>query len=91
MTAQSTDWPEELTWTPTGAELEQERQYWQAMDRAAELDAWTELQAQLESFEAWSTGDLVDELETLRTLTPDQTDVIEEIEAEIRRRRVVAA
>lgn len=46
MTAQTLDWPADTEWTycPTDAELDQERQYWQMMDRAAELDAWTELE-----------------------------------------------
>lgn len=73
--------------TPTAEELEAERCYLEAMDRIAEYDAWIELQAQLDDFTGWPLADLVEELEIVRTLTPDQADVIAELEAEIARRR----
>jgi hypothetical protein len=48
MTAQTLDWPADTEWimVPTDAELSQERQYWAMMDHTAELDVWTELQAE---------------------------------------------
>jgi hypothetical protein len=49
MTTEQTTWPEEMTWNPIDAELETERRYWQMMDRMAELDAWTEMQAELDA------------------------------------------
>jgi hypothetical protein len=85
--ATTADWPADTEWGPTPEDVEHEHQYWESMDRIAEYDAWMEAQAELESFENWPLGDLVDELETLRTLTPDQVDVIDELVTEIERRR----
>jgi hypothetical protein len=84
--ATTADWPAESEWVPTPEDVEHERQYWEAMNRIADYDAWVEAQAELQSFENWPLGDLIDELETVRTLTPDQVDVIDELVAEIGRR-----
>jgi hypothetical protein len=43
----TTDWPEEMTWTPTDEEMEAERVHWQRLDRAEDYAAWYEMQAQL--------------------------------------------
>jgi hypothetical protein len=88
--ASTSDWPDVTEWAPSPEDVEHERQYWEALDRIAEYDAWTEAQAALESFESWALGDLFDELETVRTLTPDQEDIIDELVAEIERRGVAA-
>jgi len=68
-------------------ELETERRYWANMDRIAEHDVWMDVQAQLESFETWPLDDLLDELETVRVLSPDQESIIAELEGAIARRQ----
>jgi hypothetical protein len=88
--ATTADWPSDMDWASTLEDVEHERRYWEAMDTSAEYDACIEAQAALESFESWALSDLVGELEVVRTLTPDQTDVIEEMVAEIQRRGVAA-
>jgi len=81
-------WPEEMAYSPTPEVLETERRYWRDLDRIAEYDAWMETQMeQLENFETWSLADLLEEFETVRTLTPDQEEIIAELEREIERRR----
>jgi hypothetical protein len=83
------DWPTDGEWImcPTDEELEHEQAYWDAMDRIAEYDTYVEMQANLEDFSTWPIDDLIEELETVRILTPDQENVIEELVAEIERRR----
>jgi hypothetical protein len=86
----TTEWPDEMSWTPSEDELEQERGYWQDLARIAEYDAWVETQAEaaiLEDFSNWPLSDLLDELDMVRTLTPDQEDIIQEIEAAIAQKR----
>jgi hypothetical protein len=81
-------------WWPAVEDLERERRYWQDLDRIAEYDAWIEMQAmeqaELDDLGTWPLADLIEELETARTLTPDQEDIIAELEAEIARRGVAA-
>lgn len=91
MTAQTHDWPADAEWIgrPTEADMDAERRHWMHVEAMAELDAWTEERAALgllDSFEAWPLEDLLDELATVRTLTPDQHEVIDELTVEIRRR-----
>jgi hypothetical protein len=81
------DWPDETTFAPTDEDLADERRYWDEMALVADYNTWTELRARLESFERWPLEDLLDELETLRILTPDQEDIIAELEDEISRRQ----
>ena len=76
------------TYTSTQEELEAERAYWAMEDARHDYAAWVDSQMnELESFEAWSLTDLVEELETVRTLTPDQDEIIYELVREIERRR----
>jgi hypothetical protein len=80
------DWPTEMTYAPTEEELACERQYWADLDRIAEYDAYVAAQAEepdLDDFTTWPLEDLVIELQTVRTLTPDQEDIIAELEAAI--------
>lgn len=81
------DWPDQMIFAPTDEELVAERHYWGDMARVAEYDTWTEMRAQLESFDTWPLDDLLYELETVRILIPDQEDVIAELEDAIASRR----
>ena len=88
MTAETATWPTDEEWVqcPTPEEVEAERQYLALLERIAEYEAYLELQAEeavLEDFETWPLEDLVEELETVRTLTPDDAETIAEIEAAI--------
>ncbi|MGI8826201.1 MAG: hypothetical protein ACR2JC_11260 [Chloroflexota bacterium] len=87
--ATALDWPAAIEGmdSPTHDELETERRYWANMDTLAEHDAWVDVQAQLESFETWPLEDLLVELETVRVLTPDQEDIIAELETAIAARQ----
>jgi hypothetical protein len=80
-------WPDEMTHVATSEDVQQEQLYWSSMNRIEEYDVWIE--AQVESmwdFTTWPIADLVEELSVVRTLTPDQREVIAEIETEIERR-----
>ena len=80
-------WPDEMTHVATSEYVQQEQLYWSSMNRIEEYDVWIE--AQVESmwdFTTWPIADLVEELSVVRTLTPDQREVIAEIETEIERR-----
>ncbi|MGI8827852.1 MAG: hypothetical protein ACR2JC_19920 [Chloroflexota bacterium] len=87
--ATTLDWPAAIEGmdSPTPDELETERRYWAHMDRIAEHDGWVKAQAQMESFDAWPLDDLLEELETVRVLTPDQETVIAELETAIAARQ----
>jgi hypothetical protein len=80
------DWPAEMAYAPTTEQLQQERQYWADLDRIAEYDAYLAMQAEepdLDDFSTCPLDDLLIELQTVRTLTPDQEEVIAELEAAI--------
>jgi hypothetical protein len=80
-------WPDEMTYVATSEDVRQEQLYWSSMNRSEGYSAWIE--AQVESmwdFTTWPLADLVEELSVVRTLTPDQWEVIAEIETEIERR-----
>jgi hypothetical protein len=80
-------WPDEMTHVPTREDVQQEQFYRTSMNRIEEYDAWVE--AQVEStwdFATWPLADLIEKLEIVQTLTPDQWEVITEIETEIDRR-----
>jgi hypothetical protein len=76
-----------MTHVPTSEDVQQERLYWSSMNRIGEYDAWVEAQVQNAwDFATWPLADLVEELEVVQTLTPDQREIIAEIETEIERR-----
>jgi len=78
----------EPTLTLTGEELEAERAYWAMEDAREDYAGWIEAQVEEPTdFASWPGADLVEELETVRTLTPDQDEIIAELEHEIERRR----
>ena len=69
-------------------EIAGEHRCWAERARIDGCKTWFAAQAEgLTSFECWPLEELFQELETVRTLTPDQIKVIEEIEAEIERRK----
>lgn len=79
---------EGFAYVPTPEEIEQEQLYWDTMDTIEEYAAWQEKQALSESdFVTCPLTDLIDELDVVRTLTPDQAEIIDELEAEIKRRK----
>jgi hypothetical protein len=80
-------WPDEMAHVPTSEDVQQEQLYWSSMNRSEEYSAWVEDQVERAwDFATWPLADLVDELVVVRTLTPDQREVIAEIETEIERR-----
>jgi hypothetical protein len=80
-------WPDEMTHVPTSEDVQQERLYWSSVNRIEEYDVWIEAQAESAwDFATWPLADLVEELEVVQTLTPDQREIIAEIETEIERR-----
>ena len=54
MTNQTSEWPAESEWimVPSAEEVEQERRYWQSVERIAEYEAWYVMQA-----EEWDEAD----------------------------------
>lgn len=83
---------ESFSYEPTADEIEQEGQYWKHEEMRHEAAEWAVRQAEAGwDFATWPLVDLVDELDTVRTLTPDQAGIIEELEVEITRRTENAA
>jgi hypothetical protein len=73
-----------IFYVPTPEEIEQENAYWESLDRIGDYDAWLEGEmAALADFRIWPLDDLLDEFDLVRTLTPDQSGLIAELEAEI--------
>jgi hypothetical protein len=80
-------WPDGMRFVPTSGDIQKEQLYWSSMNRIEEYGAWVEAQAEdAWDFATWPLVDLVEELEVVQTLTPDQRAVIAEIETEIQRR-----
>jgi len=68
-------------------ELEAEQAYWTMEDAREDYATWIEARVEGPTdFASWPVADLVEELETVRTLTPDQDEIIAELEHEIERR-----
>lgn len=78
----------EMMWTPTEEEIEAEESYWSSEDMRSEV---AEHEAQVAEaqwdFESWPLADLEEELETVKALTPNMTDIIAEIEHVVAQRK----
>jgi hypothetical protein len=80
-------WPDEMTHVATTEDVQQEQLYWTSLNRIEEYGAWVEDQVESAwDFATWPLADLVEELKVVQTLTPDQREIIAEIETEIDRR-----
>jgi hypothetical protein len=80
-------WPDEMSSVPTREDVQQEQLYWSSMNRSEGYSAWVEDQVESAwDFATWPLADLVEELKVVQTLTPDQREIIAEIETEIDRR-----
>jgi hypothetical protein len=83
---------EGLIYVPIPAEVEREQLYWSHEDMRREVSEWEVSHIEAEwDFATWPLADLMRELDLVRTLTPDQFEIMEELGEQISRRMESAA